>query len=558
MSTALDLFFSSERPFALALNLIILILTLTAVLRAVFVMLVIMRKERQLLEKVRRVPPTVEGIAAVVQGSKTQVESRVQDLLAFHRGKHKVDAASLTGLTTAAFRTQLAYADGIGRSLVVLGLLGTLWGLGSAVTHLAGTISPSSMNANALTTSILKTLGGLQTAFGTTLAGLIGALLVGLTVGIARGRQAAVLREIERIMSTTLVPLFDTSEGTSLSDAAKALEEIKLSVGEDMRSIISKLGAEGAELREALEKNFNELEDAFQHRAEQLVQATGKALESTLSIIGKRAEGEPTLAEYVRTIQSSVDGLQNSVRSASSLIPELELRMTQAIDRQRTGLEEVFSRHERTMEPLLERQSDATEVLTQLAKQNVESSGTLGDALDRFAERLDSARTRWADLDEKVVEIGVSCQQGIQNGLRAVVDQLAEVRKGDSDERERIARHLATFETELRQHLERLLDERSRVLAQMSELVAVTREAVQSAILQVGERLGDREHAQSRELNHAVENLARELRGMVGPAHPPPALGADGVRPGRVRLAWARVAPVAAGTSLPSAPEQGD
>lgn len=555
----LDLFFSPERPFAFTLNLVILTLTLVAISRAVHVILVAMRDERDAIVKVSRVqPPTREGVVAAVASSSTNVESRVQDLAAFHRSKHEVDAASLTGLTTAAFRTQLASADGIGRSLVTLGLFGTLWGLGSAVTHLAGTISSNTMTARALTSAILGTLGGLQTAFGTTLAGLVGALLVGLMVGLARSRQEAVLRETERIMSTTLVPLFDTSQESSLADAAKALEAMQRRVADDMLAIISKLEAEGTALRNRLEEDFDRLENAFHLRADQLVQATGKALESTLSIIGERAEGEPTLAEYIRTVRATVNELQASVHAASSLIPQLETRLLEAVERQKAGLEDVFSRHEQAMEPLLYRQAESIEMLAGVAKQNVESAGTLTETLAQFSKELDSARTRWADLDEKIVEIGRSCQQGIHNGLSAVVTELFEGRQDETAERERIARHLATFDTELRSHLERLQEERNRVLAQMTELVEVTRDTVRAAVLEVGERLGEREDANGRELTLAVENLARELRGLVGPAHQPSGPDAHGGPLRRGRLPWDRLGVASSEVTAPIPTEPGD
>ena len=51
---------------------------------------------------------------------------RMEDLEAFKREKHPVDAAALTALSTESFRRDMAVPAGISRSLILLGLFGTL------------------------------------------------------------------------------------------------------------------------------------------------------------------------------------------------------------------------------------------------------------------------------------------------------------------------------------------------------------------------------------------------------------------------------------------------
>lgn len=514
----IDLFLSPERPFSSALNLLILGLALIALYLAAKAGFRDVRAERRALDHVGAMKdPSRENVIDAVKGSGSLLEARITDLKTLYVQRHPIDLDSLRGLTISELRSSLTGAEGIGRSLIVLGLFGTLWGLGSAVTGLTTTITPGSINVAELANAILGTLSGLQTAFGTTLTGIGGALVVGLVVGVARQQQAQLLRKFEQLMSTRIVPLFDTSDAKNLQHAARALEQMEQRVAKDMLAIIAAVGKEGHALRDRLEADFNRLEDAFQRRAEQLVEATGKALESTLSIIGERAEGEPTLAEYVRTVRSTVHELERSIRTAGSLIPELEQTLLQTIERQRAGLDEVFVRHEQAMQPLLERQYESIDKLAGIADRTIETSQGLAESLARFAAGLDEARVRWTTIDEKVVEVGRSCQEGIQNGLRAVVAELQQDQRAGSEERERLARHLATFEAELQRHMEQVLDERQRAIRQMTELLAVVRDAVANAVLEVGERLGEREQVTARDLSSAVERLSRELRGFLAP-----------------------------------------
>lgn len=516
MQGIVELFLSTDRPFGLALNLLIFALATVAVVRALIVAVRSCPREHRVVSHIANMTDASrESVVDAVAGSASVLEARVEDLAVLHMHRHPIDAAAMTGLTASALRSELVVTEGIGRSLIVLGLLGTLWGLGSAVTSLAATIRLETMNSTALVAAILETLGGLQTAFSTTLAGLFGALAIGFTVGFARRRQVRLMTDFERLMSTRLIPLFDTSDATNLQDAARALEQLERRAAQDMRTMISAIAGEGAALRSRLEKDFDRLEATFESRAQHLIRATGKALESTLSIIGERREGEPTLADYVRTVRSTVADLERSIQSASMLIPELEGRILAAIAQQRTGLEEVFGRHREAMEPLLARQFESIDVLAAVAERTAAISERLGDTLDRFTTSSDEIRTRWMAIDEKITAVGRSCQEAIRSGLREVVAEVQREQQHGSEDRERVARHLATFESELRTHLDRLLEERNRVMSQMTELIDTMRDAVEQAVREVGERLAKQDRSAARELNLGVEQLSREIRGLI-------------------------------------------
>ena len=432
----IELFLSPGRPLALYLNLLIAGLAFLSLGMAVRVILQKIPQEWVILRRLKGMEsPTREGALAAVGGSETVVAERIRDLNALASARHPIDAGALSGLNAAAFRGDLSSASSLGRSLIVLGLFGTLLGLGTAVTSLASTLSSSGMNAQALAAAILQTLGGMQTAFGTTLTGIVGSLLVGFSVSVARNRQSRLLQEIERVTTVTLVPLFDTSEASRLTDAVAALDRIEVRLGEDLLRIVSGIETEGKALGSKLEEEFNKIEEAFARRAEELVRATGAALESTLNIIGEREEGEPTLAQYVRSVRQTVDGLQEAVASVGDLLPSVEQRLTETLELQRQTLESALVEHRQEMAPLMARQSEAAELLSVSIQQGAARSDELAQILSQLASGLEAAQESWTRTDTVIAEVGRSCNEGIQNGLREFVARLEAGQRDTTAER---------------------------------------------------------------------------------------------------------------------------
>lgn len=533
----LDLLFDPERPIALCLNLLIFGLALSASWMALRVRIWMVGAEARDLERIRALSPlTRDSVVSAVEGSRTVLAERVADLQRFKAANHPVDAAALTALSTAAFHNALSSATGIGRSLIVFGLLGTLLGLGTSVTSLATSLPSSAQSVDTVQFlhAILNTLGGMQTAFGTTLTGILGALLVGFMVAFARKGQSSVLTDLERVMSTSLIPLFDTSEASRLFDAARALEGMERRVADDMLRIISAIEQEGRALGDRLEAEFNRIEESFEHRAQELIRSTGEALESTLAIIGTRREGEPSLAEYVRTVRSTVDELHRSVESAGALIPALESHILAAIELQRAGLEQALSAHRDQIASVAQRSAEAARELAEATRQGAEHSAALGDVLTRFSNALQATQESWARIEKMMEELGRSSYEGTQRGLRSVVEALRAEERDASAERERIARHLATFQGSLDQQSERMLEDRRQVLRQMTELVEAMRETLRNAVREVGQQLEQAGASEARAVRLSIEELSRELRGLMDRVPARTAVPGDGVRPGDV------------------------
>lgn len=163
----------------------------------------------------------------------------------------------------------------IGNVLIFLGLLGTFYGLATTVPALVETIrslNPGENETGAdifgrLQAGLEDQLGGMGTAFSSSLLGLAGSLVVGLLELFAGHGQNRFYRELEEWMSTITRVGIDGDEGTGGGGAAAAAVVEQL--GELTDTIQIMLGQSASD-RETTDRRFQALASAI----EMLAQAT--------------------------------------------------------------------------------------------------------------------------------------------------------------------------------------------------------------------------------------------------------------------------------------------
>lgn len=163
----------------------------------------------------------------------------------------------------------------IGNVLIFLGLLGTFYGLATTVPALVETIrslNPGDNESGAdifgrLQAGLEDQLGGMGTAFSSSLLGLAGSLVVGLLELFAGHGQNRFYRELEEWMSTITRVGIDGDEGTGAGGTAAAV--VVEQMGE-LTDTIQLMLSQAAADRETTDRRFKALAEAI----EILAQAT--------------------------------------------------------------------------------------------------------------------------------------------------------------------------------------------------------------------------------------------------------------------------------------------
>ncbi|CAN2040747.1 MotA/TolQ/ExbB proton channel domain-containing protein [Candidatus Magnetomoraceae bacterium gMMP-15] len=118
-------------------------------------------------------------------------------------------------------------------SLIVLGLLGTVWGLQKAIYHLLPTIQ-SELNLENLKEVMIGTLSGMQTAFATTLAGLFCSIILGFLISIfLKGFLDRYIAKVKFFLIQYILPVYSVGESDhsySLASLTKKTNELKKNI----------------------------------------------------------------------------------------------------------------------------------------------------------------------------------------------------------------------------------------------------------------------------------------------------------------------------------------
>ncbi|MCA0042750.1 biopolymer transporter ExbB [Celeribacter litoreus] len=200
----------------------------------------------------------------------------------------------------------------ISNLLIFLGLLGTFYGLATTVPALVDTIRSLSPEEGAdvsdtlgqLMTGLESQLGGMGTAFASSLLGLAGSLVVGMLELFASHGQNRFFRELEEWLSTiTRIGFAAESESGEGSVVATILDHMS-----DQMEGLSDLFARTEAARTAVQTQVGELSDAVSRMMTHLEGDT-----QTSAVLARVAEGQERLLEQLM-VQSQSEAIDAESR----------------------------------------------------------------------------------------------------------------------------------------------------------------------------------------------------------------------------------------------------
>lgn len=195
--------------------------------------------------------------------------------------------------------------------LVFLGLLGTFWGLATTVPAVVETIRGLAPQANEsgldvfsrLMSGLESQLGGMGTAFSSSLMGLAGSLVIGLLELFAGHGQNRFYRELEEWLSSiTRIGLGD--EGGGGADQSAIVQVLDHMAGQ-MESL-QVLYTQADVTRSVMEDRLGDLAGAVERLAARL-DGGGTQSEAQMAVLTRIAEGQEKLVKALGVAENGVD-----------------------------------------------------------------------------------------------------------------------------------------------------------------------------------------------------------------------------------------------------------
>ena len=398
---------------------------------------------------------------------------RIDALLQIRDSGGQVDNDALADILTGKESRRASLANHILGILIILGLVGTLWGLITALIEVRPIVT--GIEDFEELAEISKTLelivGGMSTAFVTTITGLLTSLVLGL-VGLVFNRVQSFFRTaLEECVSTEILPRFTQTPEASIDSAVKQLAEctemLKFTTDENV-----------AAMQNAIQEFMRTSSGGYLEQQQILAFKFDETAENLLKSLAG-------INEYQVVITSAIDSFKDMTAQSRAEIRGYQDALNQALE------ESV---------PRLEDESAALQAAIQAYQA---SQSELIDKLSTALQtQIQTVSERQQDTVRALMQLVAEEREASQAALREYQDAQSEYLKGLSDALLAEMQDITGQQQNVVQVLTQLTDN-------LMQLVTEEREASHAA-------LREYQDAQSELLNNLSDALLTEIRDITG------------------------------------------
>ena len=325
----------------------------------------------------------ISGLLENLRDAGVQVRSviyqRIADFVRIKQSGGHIDNDALADILTGRESRKASLANHTLGILIILGLIGTLWGLITALIKVQPLLTgiQDFEQLPEISETLKATVASMSTAFATTLTGLGTSLLLGFFGWGFNRFQSAFLTRFETYISTVLIPEFTQMADTSIESAVEHLSAaanmLEFATKENVRVIqqaIQQLTDTSWGGR--LEQQYI-LANQFGTTAESLLESLTGINEYQVLIKTAVAQFQDLTTESMSQIKAYQvtlrQGLEDSVPKLQEESDALKEAISAYQQSQSRFIDELSDTLQRQLQSITENQQHMVHVLTELAKQ---------------------------------------------------------------------------------------------------------------------------------------------------------------------------------------------
>ena len=333
---------------------------------------------------------------------------RIHSLVKIKQNGGEIEHDVLGDIHAGAASRKAGLSNYILGILIILGLVGTLWGLTTAVIE----VQPLLQDIDDLdqlpqiSNALQETLKGMGTAFKTTLAGLVTSLGLGALGWLFSLLNSAFLTQFETVVATEIIPHF---KQTPESLVESSVNQLQVSVGEFKLATEDNVRRMQASIQQLTEKSWDAYLEQQYVIANELREIPGELRES----LGGISEYQVLIKSTVESFKELTENFMTEISKYQSIVDTLAddfKELTTHSMSQISGYQEALRTGLESAVPQLEAESEALKA-------------TIREAQDSQAEFIEHL----ADLLKRRLQSIMDRQQDMVTGLRETVVNMREI-----------------------------------------------------------------------------------------------------------------------------------
>lgn len=372
------------------------------------------------------------------------LRERIGEFAKLHEAGQEIDHDTFAAITRARLQRQTRMSRYFAGAAVLVGFLGTLWGLTASVEGIGPLLQEGGLSTAELEQAVAGTLAGMETAFYTTFAGVIGAIVLGLAGMLLRRVQSAALIKFENVTADRLLPAFQTTEAAALARNATRIEEMHERLDEGVRELVAAFETKTDMIGAFVRERVQQMLDEFGSAAEEMITSHRDTAGDMRRLIGvDAAESVPSLADQVAGMHEYVQGLDDTLARYRDLLAELDERIKASIDEQTREFTRVLGQHTADIRKTLEGQSHTIDELggsVTVLRETVDSYRDVLEhqedvqrhqqrawetALQELSQFTTAIRTEIEEIVARFDELSRNIPLEVRSALVEPIDQLA-------------------------------------------------------------------------------------------------------------------------------------
>jgi len=305
---------------------------------------------------------------------KCAIRHRVESIANIRQRGGAVDQNALSDIFVGQQSLRGSGARHILSILIILGLVGTLIGLGQAITEAQPLSDPNQLtDLRRIAQTIGGTLGGMRTAFSTTFCGLACTLILGLFSYWFNRKQSRFINQFEDFTATVLIPRFYPDSMETMLKVSDSLTRTSGAMDMATKKITDVAWEMRLDESHQLISSFEESTGILSERLQELRD------------LHYRIEG------VVKNLDETADVIKNSQENLATtlnkLLPDLALKSQEFVE----ALDSFKSEQENRLEQLL----------TSIGETIQERNSVLTEDLSKLFDKVNQTMEITADAQEK-------------------------------------------------------------------------------------------------------------------------------------------------------------
>lgn len=469
-------------------------------------------------------PELLERLHKAKVSNLSIIYKRIHDLVHIKQKSGQITQDALADIHAGEASRKAGLSNYILGILIILGLIGTLRGLITAIVE----VQPLLQDIQdidqfpQISYALRETLAGMNTAFVTTLAGLGASLGLGFFGWLFNFLNSAFLTHFEKFVSTEIIPHFTQTPETSIASAVEQLtkctDTLELATQENVQAMHQAIQLlTDTSWGGHLEQQYI-LSDNFGRTAESLLGSLGKISEHQVLIKttvekfdGLTEQSMSQIGEYQKALRH---GLEDSVPKLEKESKALKTTIAEYQASQAVFIDDLASELHRQLQPITENQQEIVHVLSETAESLLSSL----TKIDEYQIHITSAVEGFNNLTTQSMSRLAEYQEVLRQGLEDAVPKLAiesrTLKRAIDEYQHSQSRFIDQLSGTLQEHLQSVTENQQETVDILIDELSNTLEPFNEVNTQLVSQIREYQSTMQRGLENSLSKFAVESQAL--------------------------------------------